>query len=197
MGKGSIANRSRRLEGNFRRPQRHIRRRRRHHSFLHGTAGGHGYRKIRPRRPQNRRHTGLHRHAGIFRPSCRSRPWRFGHDCGRRCRTGHFQFGRKRRNFRHPAGIKTQKHLPDLHYRASRIHHGAACRHPPDRRRIAGGLPARPRPHFQHHRRHGLGRRTRHHPASRTLLYPRRLRPQPSRRTAGQAFAAARGRPDA
>ncbi len=47
-------------------------------------------------RAQNRRHAGLHRHAGLFCPSGRSGARRFGHDCGRRRGAGHFQFWRKR-----------------------------------------------------------------------------------------------------
>ncbi len=79
--------------------------------------GGHGHGQERPRRPQDRRHARLDRHAGDVRAPGRSQPRRPRHDQVGRPGAGHLQQRRGRGADRDPAGRQAPGRAADRDHR--------------------------------------------------------------------------------
>ena len=157
----------------------------------------HGHGQERPCRPQDRRHAGLHRHAGLLRAPGRGQPRRPGHGDGRRRGAGHLQQRRERRAGRHPAGDAAPRRDAGGDDRQGRIDAGPACRPRDLQRRRPGGLPDEPGAHRQHHRADGAGRCAGGGAARRARLPRGGLRALAPRRQPGPQAADACARPDA
>ena len=152
--------------------------------------------QVRPCRPQDRRHPGLHRHAGAVRPSRRGLPRRSRHDRDRRRRPGPLQLRRNTeladlvrhsRRFALPLVAITARARSAL---AQRRRRRAAVT---DGRR---SLPDGTGPDHQHHHADGARRRPGGRAADPARLHRRRLPSLPSRRPARRP-AGPRARPDA
>ena len=77
---------------------------------------------------QDRRHAGLDRHAGPFRPSRRGEPWRSRHGHARRCAADAVQLRRDGGAFRSDHLCQAVLHSADRHREQFRV--PACCRRP-------------------------------------------------------------------
>ena len=115
-----------------------LHRRRRADPRRQGPRHRHRHGQVRPRRAQDCGDAGLHRHAGLFRPSGRGKPWRSRHDHARRCHHGPVVVGGNRRA---QGPDRLFAALPDR----PRRHHRGRHQHARQGRRCGAGAAAGPR----------------------------------------------------
>ena len=153
-----------------------------HLSRLPRAHRGHRHGQVRPHRRQDRRHSGEHRHTGLFRASRRGQPRRCGHDHAGRRRAGAVQFRRNRRDPDHRAGDRAPGRSAHRVYRQLELRAGAHRDGAPGHRRARRGLPAQSCPHRQHHGGPGRRRCAGRGPVESAGFHRGRLRPLASGR---------------
>jgi hypothetical protein len=169
-------NRGRSSFGAARAHRRCVRAGLRNHAGLPRPGRGQRNGQVRACGPQDRRHARLHRHPGVLHASRRGQPRRSGHGHRRRRRAGAVLL----RQYRRTAGDRAARQAPgrraDRHDRSRRFPAGRAGRRPSRRGGGPRSLPAQSRPHRQHDRVAGAGRRAGGGTARGARLQPRRLR---------------------